>query len=100
MLAWRHGVFVCIVLFVYTSNRCHRLGKDCRQAPYVEKQRRVTTRRKNKVDRLEKKIDGIFDILKTICSENHAATTSPCSGIDTACHEGSSSQSNEKGTNP
>lgn len=62
------------------------MKKDCQLPAPVRKRKVVTRQPTSKVERLEKKIDGLFDFLKSIAVENgppssSADTTSSDSGI-------------------
>lgn len=56
------------------------MKKDCRPPPPVRKRRIVTKQPTSKVERLEKKIDGLFNFLKSTTVENGQ----PSSSADTA----------------
>lgn len=63
------------------------MKKDCQPPAPVRKRRVVTRQPTSKVERLEKKIDGLFDFLKSTAVENSplsssADTTSSNSGIN------------------
>lgn len=72
-----------IAFHVDKLGRCRRMKKDCRPPAPVRKRKVVTRHPTSKVERLEKKIDGLFDFLKSTTVDNGP----PSSSIDTECSD-------------
>ncbi|OKL64224.1 hypothetical protein UA08_01025 [Talaromyces atroroseus] len=63
--------------------RCRRMRKDCQPQPAARKRKVVTRHAPNKVERLEEKIDGLVDFLRSTAESGLASANSNTSSVNT-----------------